>query len=86
MYFAPRRRGSGWARSNKQRVAALERDGQMIDAGRRVVAAAQADGSWTLLDDVEDLWCRRIWRPRSMRCPAPGGTGTGSRRGRGARC
>jgi uncharacterized protein YdeI (YjbR/CyaY-like superfamily) len=55
MYFAPRRRGSGWARSNKQRVAALERDGLMTDAGRRVIAAAQADGSWTLLDDVDDL-------------------------------
>jgi uncharacterized protein YdeI (YjbR/CyaY-like superfamily) len=55
MYFAPRRRGSGWARSNKQRVEALERAGLMTDAGRRVVRAAQEDGSWTLLDDVEDL-------------------------------
>jgi uncharacterized protein YdeI (YjbR/CyaY-like superfamily) len=55
MYFAPRRRGSGWARSNKQRLEALERDGLMTEAGRRVVRAAQADGSWTLLDDVEDL-------------------------------
>jgi uncharacterized protein YdeI (YjbR/CyaY-like superfamily) len=27
----------------------------MTDAGRRVVEAAKADGSWTLLDDVEDL-------------------------------
>jgi uncharacterized protein YdeI (YjbR/CyaY-like superfamily) len=55
MYFAPRRRGSGWARSNKRRVEALEAAGLMTDAGRRVIAAAQADGSWTLLDDVEDL-------------------------------
>jgi uncharacterized protein YdeI (YjbR/CyaY-like superfamily) len=55
MYFAPRRRGSGWARSNKLRVEALERAGLMTEAGRRVVRAAQEDGSWTLLDDVEDL-------------------------------
>jgi uncharacterized protein YdeI (YjbR/CyaY-like superfamily) len=55
MYFAPRRRGSGWARSNKQRLEALERDGLMTEAGRRVVRAAQDDGSWTLLDGVEDL-------------------------------
>ena len=27
----------------------------MTDAGRAVVEAAKADGSWTLLDDVEDL-------------------------------
>ena len=55
LYFAPRRRGSGWARTNKLRVEALERDGLMAEAGRRVVQAAQADGSWTALDDVENL-------------------------------
>jgi uncharacterized protein YdeI (YjbR/CyaY-like superfamily) len=55
LYFAPRRRASGWARSNKLRVEALERDGLMTEAGRRAVRAAQEDGSWTLLDDVEDL-------------------------------
>jgi uncharacterized protein YdeI (YjbR/CyaY-like superfamily) len=27
----------------------------MTDAGRRVVQTAQDDGSWTLLDEVEDL-------------------------------
>jgi uncharacterized protein YdeI (YjbR/CyaY-like superfamily) len=55
LYFAPRRRGSGWARSNKARVAALEAAGLMAEAGRRVVEAARADGSWTLLDEVEEL-------------------------------
>ena len=55
LYFAPRKRGSGWARPNKLRVAELERTGLMTEAGRRVVEAAKADGSWTLLDDVEDL-------------------------------
>lgn len=53
--FSPRRRRSGWARPNKLRVEALEREGLMTDAGRRVVEQAKADGSWTMLDDVEDL-------------------------------
>jgi uncharacterized protein YdeI (YjbR/CyaY-like superfamily) len=55
MWFAPRRRGSGWARSNKQRIARLENAGLIAPAGRAVIDAAKADGSWTLLDDVEDL-------------------------------
>jgi uncharacterized protein YdeI (YjbR/CyaY-like superfamily) len=55
LWFAPRRRGSGWARTNKQRVERLLAAGQMAPAGLAVVEAAKADGSWTLLDDVEDL-------------------------------
>jgi len=55
LWFAPRRPGSGWSRPNKERVERLERDGRMTDAGRRVIERAKADGSWTLLDDVENL-------------------------------
>ena len=55
LYFAPRRRGSGWARSNKERVTALEAAGLLAEPGRRAVEAAKADGSWTMLDDVEAL-------------------------------
>lgn len=55
LWFAPRKRGSGWARSNKERIARLEAAGLMAEPGRRVIEAAKADGSWTLLDDVEDL-------------------------------
>jgi uncharacterized protein YdeI (YjbR/CyaY-like superfamily) len=55
LWFAPRRAGSGWSRPNKERVERLERDGRMTDAGRRVIERAKADGSWTLLDDVENL-------------------------------
>ena len=53
--FAPRKPGSGWARTNKERVARRKAAGLMTDAGRRVVEAARADGSWSLLDDVEAL-------------------------------
>jgi uncharacterized protein YdeI (YjbR/CyaY-like superfamily) len=55
LWFAPRRRRSGWARSNKQRIERLEAAGLLEPAGRAVVDAAKADGSWTMLDDVEDL-------------------------------
>ena len=53
--YSPRRPGSTWARSNKQRIERLEAAGQMTEAGRRVVAAAQADGSWTALDTAEEM-------------------------------
>ena len=55
MWFSPRRKGSVWTRNNKQRVARLEAEGRMEPAGAAAVAAAQASGMWTLMDDVEDL-------------------------------
>lgn len=55
MWFSPRRRGSGWARSNKQRIERLEAAGLLAEPGRALIDAAKADGSWTMLDDVEDL-------------------------------
>ena len=55
LYFSPRLRGSGWARTNKLRIERLRREGRMTPAGERIIAEAQADGSWTLLDEVEDL-------------------------------
>ncbi len=53
--FSPRRKGGTWARSNKERIARLEAAGLMTEAGRRVIEAAKADGSWSVLDGVEDL-------------------------------
>ena len=55
IWMAPRRRGSGWARSNKERILRLEAEGRMTDAGRALIESAKADGSWTRLDDVEAL-------------------------------
>ncbi|SEJ47521.1 YdeI/OmpD-associated family protein [Demequina mangrovi] len=54
-YCAPRKRGSGWARTNKARIVELEREGLMAPAGAAVIAAAKSDGSWTVLDSVEAL-------------------------------
>ncbi|MEB0285384.1 YdeI/OmpD-associated family protein [Cryobacterium sp. 10S3] len=55
LYFSPRKRGSAWARPNKLRIELLRREGRMLPAGEAVVAAAEADGSWTRLDEVENL-------------------------------
>lgn len=55
LWVAPRKRGSGWARTNKARVERLEAEGLMLPRGRAVVEQAKADGSWSLLDEVENL-------------------------------
>jgi len=55
LWFTRRKAGSGWARTNKERIVRLEAEGRMTPAGRAVIDAAKADGSWTLLDDVENL-------------------------------
>jgi uncharacterized protein YdeI (YjbR/CyaY-like superfamily) len=53
--MTPRKPKSGWTRLNRQRVAAMEAQGRMTDAGRRAVSVAKANGSWTIYDAVEDL-------------------------------
>jgi len=55
LWFAPRNPRSAWARTNKTRVARLEAEGLMLPAGLRAVEIAKANGTWTMLDDVEDL-------------------------------
>lgn len=55
LWFSPRRSGSGWSRPNKQRIARLEAEGRLEPPGRALIERAKADGTWTLLDDVEDL-------------------------------
>ena len=55
LWLAPRRPGSGWSRSNKQRVEKMIREGRMMSAGRLKIDAAKADGSWQKLDAIEAL-------------------------------
>ena len=54
-YYAPRKPHSGWAATNKARVERLIGDGQMAPAGLAAIERAKANGSWSLLDDVENL-------------------------------
>lgn len=55
LLMTPRKVGSNWSGLNKARVERLTAAGLMTDAGRRAVERAQADGSWTRLDEVEQL-------------------------------
>jgi uncharacterized protein YdeI (YjbR/CyaY-like superfamily) len=53
--MTPRKPKSSWTRLNKDRVAALEAEGRMTDAGRQAVRVAKANGWWTAYDAVEDM-------------------------------
>jgi uncharacterized protein YdeI (YjbR/CyaY-like superfamily) len=55
LWFTPRRKGSLWSRSNKLRVERAIEDGLMTPAGMAKVEEAQRNGSWNILEDVEDL-------------------------------
>lgn len=46
--FTPRTKRSAWSLYNVDRVARLEEEGRMTDAGRAAVEAAKADGRWEL--------------------------------------
>jgi uncharacterized protein YdeI (YjbR/CyaY-like superfamily) len=53
--LTPRKPKSGWSRPNKRRVEQLEAEGLMTDAGRRAIDIAKENGSWSALDDAENL-------------------------------
>jgi len=53
--FTPRKKGSIWSKLNKERVKKIIKMGIMTPAGLEKVEAAKEDGSWNILDDIEDL-------------------------------
>jgi uncharacterized protein YdeI (YjbR/CyaY-like superfamily) len=55
LWFAPRKNGSNWSASNKERVERLIAAGLMAPAGLARIEAAKADGSWNALNAVEAL-------------------------------
>lgn len=55
LYISPRKPGSNWSRVNKEKVARLTDAGLMTSAGKAVIDRSKADGSWSALDDVENL-------------------------------
>lgn len=54
-WFTPRRPKSPWSQVNKTYVEQLVREGLMHPSGWSKIEQAQQDGSWNLLDDVENL-------------------------------
>ncbi|MGX9356057.1 YdeI/OmpD-associated family protein [Roseobacteraceae bacterium S113] len=53
--IAPRNPNSAWSAINKAKVTELRASGEMTPEGEALIAAAQANGMWTFLDDVEAL-------------------------------
>ena len=55
LWFCPRKKGSGWAATNKARIARLEAEGLIAPAGRAAIEQAKKDGSWSKLDRSEAI-------------------------------
>ncbi len=53
--IAPRKETSAWSAVNKEIVLRMRATGQMTPAGEAKIAAAEANGMWGFLDDVERL-------------------------------
>jgi uncharacterized protein YdeI (YjbR/CyaY-like superfamily) len=54
-YFAKRNPKSKWSKVNKDTVAQLTEQGLMAAAGVAAIERAKANGTWTALDEVEQL-------------------------------
>lgn len=54
-FFSRRKPKSVWSRINKEKVENLIASGLMAEAGLRSIEIAKENGSWTSLDEVEDL-------------------------------
>ena len=53
--FSKRKPGSIWSKINKEKVQQLVDSGRMTKAGYESVETAKQNGSWTILDEVEEL-------------------------------
>lgn len=54
-FFSKRKEKSTWSKINKNKVTELIRADLMTSAGYESVEIAKQNGSWTLLDEVEEL-------------------------------
>ncbi|MGB3850819.1 MAG: YdeI/OmpD-associated family protein [Tunicatimonas sp.] len=54
-FFSRRNPKSNWSRVNKNKVEKLMAEHRMAPAGLEMVEVAQQSGTWTALDDVENL-------------------------------
>lgn len=54
-FFSKRKPKSTWSKINKEKVEKLIEQGLMTEAGLRSIETAKQNGSWTILDGVEEL-------------------------------
>ncbi|WP_316817114.1 YdeI/OmpD-associated family protein [Pedobacter nyackensis] len=54
-FFCKRKPTSNWSKINKAKVQRLIEEGLMTAAGFKTIEVAKKNGSWSILDDVEEL-------------------------------
>ncbi|MES2828093.1 MAG: YdeI/OmpD-associated family protein [Bacteroidota bacterium] len=54
-FFSKRKDKGTWSKINKAKVEKLIESGLMTEAGLKSIETAKANGSWTILDEVEEL-------------------------------
>lgn len=54
-FFSKRKAKSTWSKINKLKVERLIESKQMAEAGYKSIEIAKQNGSWTILDEVEEL-------------------------------
>lgn len=54
-FLSPRKPKGTWSKVNKEKIIQLMADGLMTDAGIKVIEKAKQNGSWTILDEVEEM-------------------------------
>ncbi|PKL79096.1 MAG: hypothetical protein CVV25_09080 [Ignavibacteriae bacterium HGW-Ignavibacteriae-4] len=54
-YYSKRKPNSTWSKINKDKVALFTEQGLMAEAGLLTIEVAKKNGSWTILDEVEEL-------------------------------
>lgn len=53
--FSQRKRKSVWSKINKERIERLIKENLMHEAGLAKIEEAKKDGSWTTIDNIEEL-------------------------------
>ena len=54
-FFSKRKANSTWSKVNKEKVEKFIADGRMTVAGLKSIETAKQNGSWSILDEVEEL-------------------------------
>lgn len=54
-YFTKRKPKSTWSKVNKDKIENLSKAGLMKEAGLRIIKVAKENGSWNILDSVDNL-------------------------------
>ena len=54
-YFSKRKTDSTWSKINKDKVNKLIKNGLMTESGLKSIKMAKQNGSWVILDEIEQL-------------------------------